>query len=112
MLLGKRKYSHDPLHSLRGIDSVESRHYQVSCLCGLHRDLNCFTIAHLSHQDNFRSLTQRRPQRQGKARGVGMQFTLMNDTVLVGMKEFDWVLDREDVKRVLLVYQVDDRRQS
>jgi len=45
---------------------------------GLERNFDGFPVAHFSNQDYLRRLSQGRPERQSKARGVAVEFPLMN----------------------------------
>src|ERR1700692_510624 len=71
-------------------------------------NLDGFSVAHLSNQNHLRSLTEGCPQSEGEARGIAVQFTLMNNAILVGMQELYGIFDSEHVVRLIFVYFVDD----
>ena len=86
VLFGHGEDSHDSLHRLRRVDGVQRGEHQVTRFRRFHGDLDGFAVAHLSHKNHFRSLAQRRPQGQRKARRIGVQFALMDNAVLVGCR--------------------------
>src|SRR5882762_7079945 len=78
--------------------------------CRLHGDLDRFPIPHLSHKNYFRSLAQGGPEGEREAGGIAVQFTLMNDAVLVRMQKLYGILDGQHVIGLLSINLVDDSR--
>ncbi len=62
-----RKDPDDAVNGLGRVDGVKCRQHQVARLCGLQGNLNGFLVSHLTHQNYFRRLPQRRAQGDGKA---------------------------------------------
>ena len=91
---------------------MQRRKHQVAGLCSFESDFDSLFVPHLAHQDDLGRLAQCRPQGQREAGCIAMQLALMDDAVLVGMQEFDGVLDGQNMVVMLLVDHVDDRRQG
>ncbi|MCY1377882.1 hypothetical protein D9M69_654780 [compost metagenome] len=84
---------------------------QVARLCVGDGGRHGFAIADLADQDHVGRLAQRVLQADLQRSGVGTDFTLVDDRLLVAVDVFDRVLDGEDVAGVQLVAQVDHGRQ-
>ena len=77
----------------------------------LHGDFDGFLVAHFSHQNYFRGLTQCGSQCMREGWSIAMQFALVNNAALMGMQKLDRVLDSKDVICLYLVDQIDNCRQ-
>ena len=110
MLVGERKNSDDAFNGLRGVNGVQRGKHQVAGLGCFQRNFNGFTVTHLANQNNFWRLPQRGPQRHRKRRRVAVQFTLMDYAILMRVQKFDRIFNGENMKRLLLVNEINDRR--
>ncbi len=68
-------------------------------------------VADLADQDAVGRLAQRVLQPDLELLGIGSDFALVDDRLLVGEDELDRVLEREDVPRPALVAEIEHRRE-
>ncbi len=59
--------------------------------------LDRFQVAHFADEYHVGILAKRSPQRFRKPVSVGVDFALIDDTILVIVKKLDRVFDRQDV---------------
>jgi hypothetical protein len=107
----ERKDIDDAVDSLDSVDSVQCGEDEVASLGGRDSEVDCFKIAHFSNQDHVRILAQDILERVGKRLRVDVQFTLIDQSNVVVMDEFDWVFDRHDMNFLGPVDTVDHRSQ-
>src|SRR5438309_8723702 len=84
-------------NSLRGIQRVQCREYQVASLGGSERRLYGLIIAHLAYQDHIRILAQSAAQRFGKAARIDIDFALIYIAFLVSVQKLDRVFNCDDM---------------
>ncbi len=90
---------------------MQGGEHQVSGLGHRDRGGDRLGVTHLADQDHVGILPQRVLQRVGEGLGVGAHFALVDHARLVGVDEFDRILDREDVDPAFAVDLVDQGRQ-
>ena len=86
---------------------MQGAEYQVAGFGGGKRQADGFRIAHLAHQNHVRVFTQRGFQGVGKAVGVFVQLTLVNQCFFALVYKLDRVFDGEDVRGLGFVDVVD-----
>ena len=80
---------------------------QVAGFRDAQRRFDGFQIAHFADQHHVGIFAERGAQGVGEALGVGVQFALVDQAVLVHVHEFDRILDGEDVIVALGIDLVD-----
>ena len=78
---------------------------------GHQRHLEGFGVAHFADQDHVRVLAHDVAQPVGEVRHVNAHLALVDDRLGVRVQVFDRVLDGDDVERLGLVDDLDQRRQ-
>ena len=86
---------------------VQGAEGQVAGFGDAQRGLDGFQVAHFADQHHVRVFAEGGAQGVGEALGVGVQFALVDQAVLVHVHKFDRVLDGEDVLVPLGVDLVD-----
>ena len=91
------------VHCLVRIISVEGREAKVACFCKGHGMFHGFLVPYLTNQYHVRRLAQCVGQCFIPAVSVSTHFTLVDDTTLMGVREFNRVFNRDDVPFGFLV---------
>ena len=100
---------------LDGVDCADRGHagdHQMAHLGSLQQGPGHVDVAHLGHHDHVGVLAQRVLDRRDRARGVGPDFALVDDRLLVGVQHLDRFLDRDDVAFARRVQVVDHGREG
>lgn len=109
--LFRRKHVHQPFHRLRRAAGVQRRQHQVAGLRRGERQPNGGNIAQLAQQDHIRIFAQRGAQRRIEAVTVAADLPLLDQRTPAAVQEFDRILQRQNVPRLVPVDLVDHRRQ-
>ena len=80
-------------------------------LGGLKRSLRRLGVAKLADQDHVGVLAERAAECLAERLGVETHFALVDDALIVRVKDLDRVLDRDDVLRTSSVDLADHRRE-
>src|SRR4051794_19883658 len=68
-------------------------------------------VAHFAYEHDVGILAQRRAQRFGETERVSVHLPLVDETTLGLVHELDWILDRDDVVRAIVVAMIDHARE-
>ena len=109
--LFRRKHIHQPFHRLRRAAGVQRRQHQMASLRRGERQPNGGNIAQLAQQDHIRIFAQRSAQRRIEAVTVAADLPLLDQRTSATVQEFDRILQRQNVPRLVPVDLVDHRRQ-
>src|SRR5437764_5734367 len=101
--------SNNAIDCLRSINRVERRQNQMTSLGCFQGDFGSFVIAHFSDQDYLGRLSQRSAQSRRKVFRIVTDFSLIDCRVLVRVKIFDRIFDRDDMIVLCLVNYIDHR---
>ena len=85
---------------------------QMAGLSRFEDNLDGFTVAHLTHQDDFGRLPHRRAQGVPEAGRIAVQFPLMHGGALVVVQELDGIFNGDDVVIFLAIDAIEQDRQS
>src|SRR4029077_14377740 len=108
LLIALRKNTNNAFDGFGGIDGAKRGHDQVPGFSRFESNLNRFTIAHLTDENDFGSLAQGSAESQRKGRRIAMKLALVNGGFLVPVQKFDGVFDGEDMECLVGVHLVDD----
>ena len=79
---------------------------------GLQSDLHRLAVPHLSDENHFGGLAQRRAQRERESRCVAMEFALVDGRLLMLVEKLDGVFNRQNVEGLFGVHHVNNRRKG
>ena len=112
VVLIARKHVDDAIERFRRVIGMQGRQHQVPGAGQRDRRLHGLAIADFADEYDIRRGAHRAAQRAGVIAGVDADFALVDDRTLVGVQEFDRILDRDYVIRGVLVAVIDHGRKT